>query len=276
MRLMWSTTPPSWGKRSTTAADAAFRQEDPDAKTPARESREWSHESNNYKRPPSWSGPGASSTLSATHRLQGILKATLSGPQCRCSASRYAVSNIFAEPKNSATPPAQSTVRSGADSSASHPSCFDAASAHYPTHWVSTRRVIDLLRLTHRPDCVSAYRENMLRGETFPPISVIPLAGFYLVADGHKRLRAFLGLVPDAEAMIIECWPWRRWARDQWEQFLRKQQHFAAALRGGPGSRRVLIDLISGTMQHWWRVARSLSSFAVPRRPDRDRRDVSP
>jgi hypothetical protein len=148
---------------------------------------------------------------------------------------------------------------------------FDSAAAAYPTRSVPVGRVIDLLRLSHRPDCVSAYRECMERGDRFPPIAVIALGGYYLVADGHKRLQAFLGLAPEAEVLVVECWPWPRWLRDQWQQFRRKQGQFAAALRGGPGSGRVFLGLISTTLQHWWRVVRSLGGFVVSRRAERTR-----
>lgn len=158
---------------------------------------------------------------------------------------------------------------------ASCPRGFDAASAHYPTRWVPAHRVVDLLRVTHRPDCVSAYRERMRRGDTFPPISVIRLGRIYLVADGHKRLQAYLGLVPNAEVLLVEHWPWYRWARDQWEQLLRKQAHFGAALRGGRGSGSALRGLILGTLQHWWRVARSLAGFTLPRQRVRQRNETT-
>lgn len=153
---------------------------------------------------------------------------------------------------------------------------FDPSAATFPTRLVPVGRVIDLLHLPHRPDCIARYREGMQRGERFPPISVLAVGGYYLVADGHKRRQAYLGLAPDATALLVECWPWKRWLHDQWVQSRRQQRQLAAALRGGPGSGRALRDLLSATIAHWWRVLRSLLSLALPRPRDRSGRQKQP
>lgn len=146
---------------------------------------------------------------------------------------------------------------------------FDPSAAVYRTRWVPVRQVIDLLHLTHRPDCVARYRAEMQAGARFPPISVVRVAGYYLVADGHKRLQAYHGLAPAPTGLVVECWPWRRWLRDQWTQFRRKQGQLVAALKGGPGGGRALLDLLWATLRHWWRVLRSLLDLILPRGADR-------
>ncbi len=151
-------------------------------------------------------------------------------------------------------------------SAGEEPAGFDRAAAAFPTRSVPLGRVVDLLHLSHRPDCVADYREAMRQGARFPPISVIRLGAYYLVADGHKRLQAYRGLAPDAAELLVECWPWRRWLQDQWAQFRRKQGQFASALGGGPGGGRAFLQLVRATLGHWWRVLRSLLSLAFHRR----------
>jgi hypothetical protein len=146
---------------------------------------------------------------------------------------------------------------------------FDPSLAHYPTRRIPIDRVVDLLHQIHRPERVAEYRENMRNGIGFPPIAVIRLAGWYLVADGHKRLQAYLGLQPRAADLMVECWPWQRWLADQRQQFLRKRQQFATALRASPRRRSLLYGLISDTLRHWWRVARSLLTLVASRRTGR-------
>lgn len=143
---------------------------------------------------------------------------------------------------------------------------FDPSAAVFPTRRVPVGRVIDLLAVPHRPDCVAAYRAAMRQGARFPPIAVIRLGGYYLVADGHKRFQAYRGLATEAETLVVECWPWKRWLQDQWAQLRRKQGQFASALRGGPSGGRVFLSLVLATLGHWWRVGRSLSTLAFRRR----------
>jgi len=230
--------------------------------SPARADRHGNDPATRWPVPP----PSAnlSSVLPPAGPLSSIRRRELIISPAALRASHNPVTNTPARDDRPVIPTA-AIAAAGAE--AEGPAGFDPALARYPTRRVPAHRVIDLLRITHRPDCVSAYRDRMRRGEAFPPISVIRVGRLYLVADGHKRLQAWLGLAPGVETLLVEHWPWRRWARDQWEQFRRKQADFAAALRGGPGSRKALIGLILSTLRHWWRVARSLAGFALVRNP---------
>src|SRR5262245_53290499 len=68
---------------------------------------------------------------------------------------------------------------------------FDASLAEYPTRVLRCDEVVDLIPLSHAPDRIAQYRDEMRQGNRFPPISVIRLVGRYLVADGHKRFAAY-------------------------------------------------------------------------------------
>ena len=63
--------------------------------------------------------------------------------------------------------------------------------AAFPTRVLPISVVIDPLADGHSMDRVALHAERMRAGDRFPPISVIRLAGRYLVADGHKRLTAY-------------------------------------------------------------------------------------
>ena len=56
----------------------------------------------------------------------------------------------------------------------------------------------------------------MLAGERFPPIAVLPFAGRFWIADGHKRWSAYRTL--GAREVWVELWTLRRWLRDQGRQ----------------------------------------------------------
>jgi len=86
--------------------------------------------------------------------------------------------------------------------------CFDARQACSPTRVIPVSRVVDLLSITHAPERVETYRKAMLRGDLFPPISVLPLLGWYLVTDGHKRLTAFRPL-GGSEVLVQEWTVWQ-------------------------------------------------------------------
>jgi hypothetical protein len=133
-------------------------------------------------------------------------------------------------------------------------------------------QITDLLLVTHAPDRVAAYRAAMQAGEAFPPISVVRLAGYYLIADGHKRFAAYSGW--RRESIPVEIWTWRRWAQDQWRQFNRRTRRQLSLTLRSPfdaNARREAICLGRSTVTHWRRIAVSLA-HRVSRRdaPQRD------
>jgi hypothetical protein len=140
---------------------------------------------------------------------------------------------------------------------------FDASHAEFPTRALPCREVIDLIPLSHAPERVQLYRDQMEQGDRFPPISVIRLFGRYLVADGHKRFAAYRQL-GEAE-ILVEIWPYRRWLRDQWQQARRngrKNRRIIAASVTSPGE---AWRLLQTTLVHWRRVAMSLAARAAGR-----------
>jgi hypothetical protein len=136
---------------------------------------------------------------------------------------------------------------------------FDAALASGPTRELPLERIIDPLRFTHVPEQVHTYREAMRRGDRFPPIAVVRLAGRLWVADGHKRLAAYRGLgVP---TIVVEVWSRRRWLQDQGRQLRGKLRQQLAILRRSPfdpAARKAGVRLFWDTIGHWRRLLRSL------------------
>lgn len=146
-----------------------------------------------------------------------------------------------------------------ADSSPSIGDCFNPALAVFPTRRVSIERVVDLLPVSHAPERIVAYRDAMERGEQFPPISVVRIAGRLLIADGHKRFSAYRSL-PVTE-IVVEVWTVRRWCRDQWGQFVRKTgQQVSLVWRSAadPRARTQASRLFWDTLGHWRRMALSV------------------
>ncbi len=137
-----------------------------------------------------------------------------------------------------------------------HPDPFDPVLAALPTRTVSLDRVIDLLAPTHAPDRVARYRERMLLGDRFPPVSVVVIAGRMIVADGHKRLTAYKTFGRDD--ITVEIWTFRRFLQDQWAQVranARKNRLILTQSVSNPGES---VRLLRGTLLHWKRVATSL------------------
>lgn len=148
------------------------------------------------------------------------------------------------------------------------PPCFDPALARGPTRSVPAAAVVDLLEIEHAPEHVERYREAMARGERFPPVAVVPLAGRYFLADGHKRLSAFRRL-GGGGVICVEVWPWSRWAGDQWGQLRRKtalQLRLLARAAADPAARAELRALFAHFAAHWRRIGRSLAAKARRRR----------
>ncbi len=140
---------------------------------------------------------------------------------------------------------------------------FDRSLAEWPTRVLACADVVDLLPLSHAPERIDRYRQEMADGQRFPPISVIRMSGRYLVADGHKRLSAYRQLGHDH--IVVEVWPLRRWLRDQGRQVrenARKNLRIAATSVSDPVEAwRLLLT----TLRHWRRVAASLAARATGR-----------
>ena len=138
--------------------------------------------------------------------------------------------------------------------------CFDPALAAFPTCRVPIERVVDPLAVSHAPERIMAYRQAMERGERFPPISVVRLAGRLLIADGHKRFSAYRSLA--VTEIVVEVWTVRRWLSDQWEQFLRKtRQQWTLLWRSAVDheARTQAVRLFWDTIGHWRRLGLSLA-----------------
>lgn len=136
---------------------------------------------------------------------------------------------------------------------------FDATLAEFSTRELPLEHVVDLLAISHAPERVAAYRDAMRRGARFPPVSVLPVAGYLVVADGHKRLSAYRAL--GYPHIVVEVWPWRRFVRDQIRQardHVGKTRIFVRCLfTDRPAAWRLLCS----TLAHWRRVARSLAAL---------------
>jgi len=137
--------------------------------------------------------------------------------------------------------------------------CFNPALAAFPTRRVRIDQVVDLLPVSHAPERIAAYRSAMERGELFPPISVVRVAGRLLIADGHKRFSAYRSL-PVTE-IVVEVWTMRRWLHDQGGQFVRKTRQQCSLLwrsAHDPGARAQATRLFWDTIGHWRRMALSV------------------
>jgi len=135
--------------------------------------------------------------------------------------------------------------------------CFDSSAARLPTRVVPVAEVIDLLPIPHAPEVVARYREAMLAQRRFPPVSVLPVGRWLLLADGHKRLTAYRSLSP--ETIVVEVWTLRRWLNDQWRQARDNASKNAAILRTGVRNPAGAARMLGTTLAHWWRVARCLA-----------------
>lgn len=133
------------------------------------------------------------------------------------------------------------------------------AAGEFPHLSVPIGELIDLLHVTHAPEVIEEYRLAILRGDRFPPLSVIRLAGRYFIADGHKRYSAYRAL---AQSHVeVEVWTTRRWLADQLGQLRRKLTHTGAVLWGSLSdgdARRQARRLFWDTVGHWQRIGRSL------------------
>lgn len=141
--------------------------------------------------------------------------------------------------------------------------CFDSSTAELPTRVVPVGDVIDLLPIPHAPEVVERYREAMLAARRFPPVSVLPVGRWLLLADGHKRLTAYRSLSP--QTIVVEVWTVRRWLADQWRQARDNARKNGAILRGTVRNPAGAARLMGTTFAHWWRVVRCLAGRARSR-----------
>jgi len=134
---------------------------------------------------------------------------------------------------------------------------FDPALAASPTAVVALSRIVDPLgRTPHDPYRIEAYRNEMLAGTHFPPISVVTFGSRYLVADGHKRLAAYAALGrPDIR---VELWSWGRWLRDQGRQARDNSGKNLRILRLSVSDPGAALRLLGSTLAHWRRVVGAL------------------
>ena len=133
---------------------------------------------------------------------------------------------------------------------------FDPGAAAGTVRRLPIGEVIDLLAVTHAPERVQEYREMMLRGDRFPPVSVVRVAGRFVVADGHKRLSAYATLGrPD---IVVEVWTFGRLLRDQLRQAAANTRKNGVIVSRAISDPRGAGRLLLTTMRHWKRVAVSL------------------
>lgn len=138
---------------------------------------------------------------------------------------------------------------------------FDAGLCAAATRRVRVDEVLDLLPLTHAPETIAAYAERMRRGDRFPPVAVVRLAGRWVVADGHKRLQAALSL--GVSEVTVEVWGPRELLRDQARQVRQNAGKNARIARAAFHDRAEAVRLLRATFGHWRRVAASLSQLAA-------------
>ena len=140
---------------------------------------------------------------------------------------------------------------------------FDPSLANFRTWLVPTSSVVDLLTVSHAQERIEEFREAMIRGDSFPPISGIRLGRRIFVADGHKRFSAYREL--GRSHLHVEIWPLRRWLLDQGRQLRKTGSRLVTALlevsRGGVASREAR-DLFGGIVRHYKRIAASLLELA--------------
>ncbi|MFB3903479.1 MAG: hypothetical protein ACE15E_08505 [Acidobacteriota bacterium] len=138
-------------------------------------------------------------------------------------------------------------------------SCFDLKLASSPTRFVPVGRVVDLLLVTHAPERVEKYRLAMLYGDRFPPISVLPLFGWFLLTDGHKRFTAYKTL--QTAEIPVQVWSLRRSMGHLGRQSLREANQgwrIVNSLGRDPDAGAQLKKFLWSRVVHYRRLGRSL------------------
>jgi len=140
------------------------------------------------------------------------------------------------------------------------PRCFDESRATSATRIVPVAAVVDLLHVTHAPERIATYRAAMQRGDCFPPIAVVCIAGRLFIADGHKRFSAYRSF--GTADIVVEVWPLRRWLKDQRRQAVHKTRQQWRIIRRSavdPQARAQAVRLFWDTLGHWKRIGASLA-----------------
>jgi hypothetical protein len=137
--------------------------------------------------------------------------------------------------------------------------CFDLSLADFPIKTVSTGRIYDLLRVSHAPHRIEEYQTAMMRGDRFPPISVISILGRFVITDGHKRFSALQKL--KVSEIPVECWNAARLFKHLTVQTHRQVQEIFSLIRGiirrEPGTGMRVRRYIKSVLVHWSRIVRS-------------------
>ena len=141
---------------------------------------------------------------------------------------------------------------------------FDTSCSSLTTREVPVHKIVDILHVTHAPERIEEYRRAMLSGTSFPPISVFPIAGRFIITDGHKRFAACRAI--EIAALAVELWRARELFEDQLAQLLhnlRKWRLAISTIHNGTEARRQGMDLLVPILLHWRRVALSLWGLVV-------------
>lgn len=152
---------------------------------------------------------------------------------------------------------------------------FDTSGTSLPTRVVRVDQIVDLLNVPHAQQQIEAYRQAMLDGSKFPPISVFRLGRRFIITDGHKRFAAALDL--GLSELDVELWTVRELAADLLAQLGRHSRagwRAATGLYRGGEARREGARFAASTLRHWRRMATSLWILIVRPRHSRDPGDA--
>ncbi len=144
-------------------------------------------------------------------------------------------------------------------------SCFDLRLASSPTRHIPVGRVVDLLVVTHAPEQVARYRHAMLSGDRFPPVSVLPLFGWFLLTDGHKRFTAYKSL--QVAQIPVQIWTIPQSMAHLGRQTLKEATQgcrIAAGLGRDPEAGTQLKKFLWSRAVHYRRLGRSLWTRLKP------------
>lgn len=148
---------------------------------------------------------------------------------------------------------------------------FDTSGTSLPTRVVRVDQIVDLLQVSHAKKQIADYRQAMLDGSSFPPISVIRLGQQFVITDGHKRFAAALDL--GLSEVDVEMWTVRELAADLFAQLGRHSRagwQTVTSLHHGREARREGARFAASTLLHWRRMATSLWILIARPRNSRD------
>jgi len=153
---------------------------------------------------------------------------------------------------------------------------FDTSGTSLPTRVVRVDQIVDLLHVSHAQQQIAAFRQAMLDGSRFPPISVFRLGQKFVITDGHKRFSAALNL--GLSEVDVELWTVRELTADLLAQFGRHSRAGWRAVTGlhhGREARYEGARFAASTLLHWRRMAASLWILIVRPRNQRDQDGAS-